>query len=103
YKRIPIVRSLLKQSLGPLSQRLEELVVVRLSVLLGWFLPYSIILRRARDALQLVCSGLWLLVSSLASPLAWIPSVASAPVEAATSAWRFFVQIIGTVARVASS
>lgn len=28
YKRIPLVRSLLKQSLGPLSSKLEELVVV---------------------------------------------------------------------------
>ena len=74
YKRIPLVRSLLKQSLGPLSQRLEELVVatrppvgpsgassclvseVRLSVLLGWFLPYSTILRRARDALHFFCA-----------------------------------------------
>ena len=30
YKRIPLVRSLLKQTLGPLSSKLEELVVVPL-------------------------------------------------------------------------
>eukprot|EP00930_Biecheleria_cincta_P039563 TRINITY_DN27190_c0_g1_i1.p1 TRINITY_DN27190_c0_g1~~TRINITY_DN27190_c0_g1_i1.p1 ORF type:complete len:1200 (-),score=168.23 TRINITY_DN27190_c0_g1_i1:53-3652(-) len=54
YKRIPLVRQLLKQVLGPLSSRLEELVVVRLSVLLGWMLPYSAIFRRAYDGFR-VC------------------------------------------------
>lgn len=103
YKRIPLVRSLLKQSLGPLSQRLEELVVVRLSVLLGWFLPYSTILRRARDALHFFCSVLGALVAALASPLAFLCSAASAPVGAAASAWRFLVQVCGAVVRIGSS
>mmetsp|Transcript_14389 Transcript_14389/g.26941 ORF Transcript_14389/g.26941 Transcript_14389/m.26941 type:complete len:552 (-) Transcript_14389:63-1718(-) len=100
YKRIPLVRSLLKQSLGPLSQQLEELVVVRLSVLLGWMLPYSIILRRARDGIQFLCSGLGSLFAAVASPLA---TAASAPFAAVLGAWRCLVQICCTVGRLGAS
>lgn len=46
YRRIPAVKVLLMQALGPLSSTLEELVVVRLSVLLGWMLPHTAIARR---------------------------------------------------------
>eukprot|EP00933_Yihiella_yeosuensis_P062043 TRINITY_DN64970_c0_g1_i1.p1 TRINITY_DN64970_c0_g1~~TRINITY_DN64970_c0_g1_i1.p1 ORF type:complete len:1132 (-),score=160.24 TRINITY_DN64970_c0_g1_i1:263-3658(-) len=57
YKRIPAVRSLLKQMLGPLTSRLEDLVVVRLSVLLGWMLPYSAIFRRSYDGFCVLLQG----------------------------------------------
>eukprot|EP00405_Crypthecodinium_cohnii_P029954 CAMPEP_0206512506 /NCGR_PEP_ID=MMETSP0324_2-20121206/60932_1 /ASSEMBLY_ACC=CAM_ASM_000836 /TAXON_ID=2866 /ORGANISM="Crypthecodinium cohnii, Strain Seligo" /LENGTH=216 /DNA_ID=CAMNT_0054004501 /DNA_START=151 /DNA_END=797 /DNA_ORIENTATION=- len=43
YKRIPAVRMLMKQALGPLSTKLEDFVVVRFSVVLAWLLPYNTI------------------------------------------------------------
>lgn len=74
YQRIPAVRTLLNQVLGPLSSTLEELVVVRFSVVLAWILPYNVIFQRgwhivrwlAEGCRWLFCSSLWLVSATVA-------------------------------------
>lgn len=111
YKRIPAVRALLKQVMGPMSSKLEELVVVRFSVLLAWLLPYDIIFRRcwhasavlmvtcrqlSGDALQLVASGaavVGAIVAPLASTLWFAVSTVCQPVGAIVVASRTMVRV----------
>ncbi|CAK9034769.1 unnamed protein product [Durusdinium trenchii] len=93
YKRIPLVRSLLKQSLGPLSSKLEELVVVRLSFLLGWILPYNTILRRTWHGLQMLWDFLKSICLGLFSAATMATSAASSLLQPATSF--FFSPVIG--------
>ncbi|CAE8638808.1 unnamed protein product, partial [Polarella glacialis] len=81
YRRIPAVRLLLKQVLGPLSSRLEELVVVRLSVLLGWMLPYSAIFQRAYGALRVLLDG----AKQVAGGMVWCLSSFAALTSSAIS------------------
>jgi len=85
YKRIPLVRSLLKQSLGPLSSKLEELVVVRLSFLLGWILPYNTILRRTWHCLQMLWDFVKSIGLGLFSAATMATSFASSLLQPATS------------------
>lgn len=85
YKRIPLVRSLLKQSLGPLSSKLEELVVVRLSFLLGWILPYNTILRRTWHCLLMLWEAVKSIGLGLFSAATMATSLASSLLQPATS------------------
>mmetsp|Transcript_5124 Transcript_5124/g.14632 ORF Transcript_5124/g.14632 Transcript_5124/m.14632 type:complete len:955 (-) Transcript_5124:287-3151(-) len=79
YKRIPAVRSLLIQVLGPVSSKLEELVVVRFSVLIAWILPYSVIFRRLWHGTVTFASGFRRygceLVALVASAMSWICTI----------------------------
>eukprot|EP00435_Cladocopium_sp_Y103_P031611 s1802_g8.t1 len=85
YKRIPLVRSLLKQSLlGPLSSKLEELVVVRLSFLLGWILPYNTILRRTWHCLLMLWEAVKSIGVALFSAATMATSLASSLLQPAT-------------------
>lgn len=113
YRRIPAVRALLKQVLGPLSSRLEELVVVRLSVLLGWMLPYSAIIRRSGHLLQVLFDGVrcvleyfvWSLSSLLAitgSTLGPLFSALLHPFLGATSATKTLLSPLATAFRGAA-
>jgi len=73
YRRIPAVRALLEEMLGPFNHKIQELVVVRLSVLLGWMLPYAAIFRRmAHGARVLLAFG-----QQAACSLAWLASAAA--------------------------
>mmetsp|Transcript_126527 Transcript_126527/g.369715 ORF Transcript_126527/g.369715 Transcript_126527/m.369715 type:complete len:912 (-) Transcript_126527:142-2877(-) len=75
YRRIPAVRALLEEVLGPASGTLQELVVVRLSVLLGWMLPYTAIFRRCWHGSQ----WLFAIARQIAGGIAWFVG--------ATSSW----------------
>ncbi|CAJ1445792.1 unnamed protein product, partial [Effrenium voratum] len=105
YKRIPLVRTLLKQSLGPLSSRLEELVVARLSVLLAWILPYSGILRFLKhfwDFVKQFCIAVFsfatIAFSACAQLLSPGASLLLSPVMTAATAGRsLFQPLVSTV------
>eukprot|EP00929_Paragymnodinium_shiwhaense_P039716 TRINITY_DN20834_c0_g1_i1.p1 TRINITY_DN20834_c0_g1~~TRINITY_DN20834_c0_g1_i1.p1 ORF type:complete len:1165 (+),score=173.48 TRINITY_DN20834_c0_g1_i1:198-3692(+) len=50
YTRIPAVRDLMRKMMSPLSSRLasfDDMVAARLTVLVGWLLPYNSVFRRA--------------------------------------------------------
>jgi len=108
-----MVRSLLKQVLGPLTSRLEDLVVVRLSVLLGWMLPYSAILRRLCDGLRVLWDAARQANASIVWCVSSFVSMASAamgpglsvlvqPFFGAASAGRALWEALATTVRGAS-
>eukprot|EP00419_Tripos_fusus_P036816 CAMPEP_0172766390 /NCGR_PEP_ID=MMETSP1074-20121228/181130_1 /TAXON_ID=2916 /ORGANISM="Ceratium fusus, Strain PA161109" /LENGTH=177 /DNA_ID=CAMNT_0013601481 /DNA_START=90 /DNA_END=620 /DNA_ORIENTATION=+ len=95
YRRIPAVRALLEEMLGPFNHKVQELVVVRLSVLLGWMLPYAAIFRRMAHGTRVFFA----FAQQVACHLAWLASAASSWAFAELGPWiSLLVQPMLTVA-----